>query len=76
MLKVVRPLYGIPERGLHSYLNHLDHHVGRLGITKAKVDPCLLTRHDAEGHFQVMIILLVDDTLAVITEAFMELEEM
>lgn len=38
-------------------------------MPKAKVDQCLFTRHDAEGHFQSLIFLQVDDTLAVVLKS-------
>lgn len=32
VLKVVEPLYGIPETGLHWYLTYLSHHLETLGM--------------------------------------------
>lgn len=34
VLQVVRPLYGMPESGLHWYLTYLDHHITCLGMTE------------------------------------------
>lgn len=42
VLKVVRPLYGIPESGLHWYLTYIDRHTERLGIIRATIDTCIL----------------------------------
>lgn len=35
----VKPLYGIPERGLHSYIMHLEYHLGKLGMSSATENP-------------------------------------
>lgn len=44
VLKVVIPLYGIPESDLHWYLTYLEHHIRRLGMSRSKTDPCVLYR--------------------------------
>lgn len=32
VIQVLRPLYGIPERGLHWYLTYLEYHMEALGM--------------------------------------------
>lgn len=49
VLKVVRPLYGIPESELHWYLTYLDHHTVRLKMKRTTIDPCMLVKHDIDG---------------------------
>ena len=44
VLHVVKPLYGIPESGLHWYLTYLAHHLGTLHMFRSKCDPCVLIR--------------------------------
>lgn len=63
VLKVVKPLYGIPEIGFHWYMKH----VWRLGMERSSVDPCLLMRKE-NGKKIVMIMLQVDDTLEIGTK--------
>lgn len=74
VLKVVKPLYGIPESGLHWYLTYLEHHMTKLGMRRSRTDPCLLLGTDADG-LRGMIILQVDDSLGLGTDTFMEEEE-
>lgn len=62
VMNVVRPLYGIPEPGLHWYLTYLEDHVGRLGMKRRKVDPCVLIRQD-NGKISGVVILKVEDIL-------------
>ena len=39
---VRKPLYGIPESGLHWYLTYHKHHTERLGMSACRSDPCLV----------------------------------
>lgn len=61
VLKVVKPMYGIPESGLHWYLAYLEHHLGRLGMERSSVDPCVLLKR-RNGRLIGAIILQVDDS--------------
>lgn len=74
VLKVEKPLYGIPESGLHWYLTYLSHHVDNLGMNRARTDPCLLYRHK-DNEIDGIILLQVDDTLGIATERFLKDEE-
>lgn len=60
VLKVVRPLYGIPESGLNWYLTYLYHHVGWIPMNRTKMDPLLLVRKTGEV-VEGIIYLQVDD---------------
>lgn len=75
VLRVVRPLYGIPESGLHWYLTYLDHHVGRLGMKQSRADPCFLMKHREDGTIDGVVVLQVDDSLIVGSKQFMKMEE-
>lgn len=44
VLNVVKPLYEIPESGLHWYLTYLTHHLDSLNMTRSKCDPCVLIK--------------------------------
>ncbi|EED12764.1 hypothetical protein TSTA_052850 [Talaromyces stipitatus ATCC 10500] len=42
ILKVVKPLYGIPEAGNHWFRTYHIHHMDKLNMTTSTYDPCLL----------------------------------
>lgn len=71
VLKVLKPLYVIPESGLHWYLTYLEYHVEKLEMVCATVDPCMLTNKHEEGRSVTARILQVDDCLAFGDEEFM-----
>lgn len=60
VLKVVKPLYGILESGLHWYLTYLTHHIDTFSIKLARADPCVLYRC-REGSLDGRVLLQVDD---------------
>ncbi|OXV11129.1 hypothetical protein Egran_01111 [Elaphomyces granulatus] len=39
-LKILRPLYGIPEAGTHRFRTYHNHHISRLGMKQSSYDPC------------------------------------
>lgn len=73
VLKVVRPLCGIPESGLNWYLTYLERHITNLGIKRSLTDPCLPIITD-ENRLKLMIVLQVHYSLGLGTEGFMERE--
>lgn len=73
VLKVVKPLYGIPESGLHWYLTYLNHHLQTLGMKRSKVDPCVLYRRTGQK-LEGIIVLQVDDSLGAGMETFLNEE--
>ncbi|EED22642.1 conserved hypothetical protein [Talaromyces stipitatus ATCC 10500] len=73
-LKVVQPLYGIPEAGNHWFHTYHKHHTKQLGMETSTYDPCLLHCCDPEQGFGV-IGMQTDDTLIVADEAFAAREE-
>lgn len=74
ILKVIKLLYGIPESDLHWDLTYLYQHVGRLGMKRTTLDPCVLIRHD-NGVLSDIVILQVDDSFAFGTKDFLKQEE-
>lgn len=74
ILEVVKPLYGIPESGLHWYLTYLTHHVDNLGMQRSTVDPCVLVLREGTN-VKVIVLLQVDDSLEFGDAEFLEEEE-
>lgn len=42
VLKVVRPLYGMPESPMHWFKTYLEYHKEKLGMGHSELDPCFL----------------------------------
>jgi len=43
LLRIMKPLYGIAEAGLHWYVTYQKHHREKLLMQDAAHDPCLLS---------------------------------
>ena len=71
ILKVVKPLYGVPEAGNHWFATYHGHHIDKLGMTQSTYDPCLLYKSDPLG----VIGIQTDDTLIIATSQFADDEE-
>ncbi|KAI0993306.1 hypothetical protein K3495_g14878, partial [Podosphaera aphanis] len=71
VLKVVLPLYGIPEAGTHWFYTYQKHHIDMLNMKLSTFDPCLLFNENQSA----IIGLQTDDSLIVATPSFMEIEE-
>jgi hypothetical protein len=69
VLRVNRPLYGVPEAGNHWFLTYQTHHIEKLGLTTSTYDPCLLYRNNAAVGLQT------DDSLIIATPDFMKIEK-
>ena len=69
LLKVMRPLYGVPEAGTHWFKTYHDHHLQRLGLRVSTFDPCLMYSSDA------VVGLQTDDSLFCATDNYIKLEE-
>ena len=52
MLKVVRPLYGVPEAGTHWFRTYHTYHTEKLGLTVSSFDPYLIFSKQAIVGFQ------------------------
>ena len=57
ILRVLRPLYGVPEAGTHWFRTYHAHHINELKLLTSAYDPCLLYNKDA------VVALQTDDTL-------------
>jgi hypothetical protein len=42
LLKVLLPLYGVPEAGTHWFRTYHEHHTTKLGLQQSSYDPCFL----------------------------------
>lgn len=69
LMKVVKPLYGVPEAGTHWFKTYHKHHTTKLGLTVSPFDACLMYSKDA------IVGLQVDDSLGGGTEEFMVQED-
>jgi hypothetical protein len=72
ILKLVRPLYGVPEAGNHWFQTYHRYHREKLKMEQSTYDPCLLfTKGDNIG----IIGLQTDDTLLLADRDFAAEEE-
>ena len=71
IVKVVKPLYGVPEAGNHWFKTYHNHRLKELGMTQSTYDPCLLGNRDPFG----IVALQTDDTLFLASKAFADLEQ-
>jgi hypothetical protein len=71
VLKVVKPLYGVPEAGNHWFKTYHSHHLNELAMEQSTYDPCLLYSNRPFG----VVGLQTDDTLFVGDDDFTEKEQ-
>jgi hypothetical protein len=74
LLRVRKPLYGIPEAGNHWFQTYYKHHEEQLGMKPSPYDPCLLHCNKPEFGYGV-VGLQTDDTLILANKSFAEREE-
>ncbi len=74
VVKVVKPLYGVPESPMHWYTTYVEHNKTKLGMKQIPIDPCLMFSRTA-GKLSGILALQVDDTLVAGNEEFREKEE-
>ena len=73
ILKVVRPLYGIPEAGNHWFQTYHNHHIKELNMNQSTYDPCLLYVNDSTSFG--IVGLQTDDTLFLANATFATSEQ-
>ena len=71
ILKVIKPLYGVPEAGNHWFKTYYSYHVKELSMTQSIYDPCLLYSNLPFG----LVGLQTDDTLFACDSDFASQEE-
>ena len=74
IIRVIKPLYGIAEAGVHWFATYQGHHCRELDMATSTYDPCLLITNGGPEAFG-MVGLQTDDTLAIGTSAFSSAEE-
>lgn len=73
VVKVTKPLHGVPEAGNHWFKTYHYHHVKELNMSQSTNDPCLLGSNDSQA-FEIFA-LQTDDTLILADTAFANLEQ-
>ena len=73
-LKVVRPLYVMPESPMHWFKTFFHHHRNELGMKQSDIDLCLLFQMNNEC-LPGLTDSRVDDTISANTSSFLEEEE-
>ena len=74
IIRVIKPLYGIAEAGVHWFATYQGHHCKELDMTTSTYDPCLLITNGGKETFG-LVGLQTDDTLAIGTSAFSSTED-
>jgi hypothetical protein len=88
ILRVIKPLYGVPEAGAHWFNTYQKHHKDKLSMVESTFDPCLLhtcqisQTESTESTIQStstndfgVVGLQTDDTLILADDEFAALEE-
>lgn len=73
VMKIIRPLYGMPESPMHWFSTYLSYHKDQLEMTPVPMDPCMLYQM-RDGKPSGIVGMQVDDTLFGGDDAFLELE--
>jgi hypothetical protein len=71
VLKVLKPLYGVPEAGNHWFKTYHSHHVQQLHMDQSTYDPCLRHSNEPFG----IVGLQTNDTLFLADKTFAEVEQ-
>jgi hypothetical protein len=71
VLKILKPLYGVPEAGNHWFKTYHEHHINKLQMQQSTFDPCLLHSNNPFG----LVGLQTDDTLLLASKELADLEE-
>lgn len=74
MLRVVKPLCGIAEAGVHWFVTYQNHHKDKLEMANSTFDPCLLISR-SDSTTVGLTAKQTDDTLSVGEKAFATKEE-
>ena len=74
IIRVIRPLYGIAEAGVHWFATYQGHHINKLDMSTSTYDPCLLIANGDKNNFG-LVGMQTDDTLMLGTVTFAANEE-
>ena len=75
VLLAKKPLYGIPESGLHWFLTYQKHHTLELSMKETTYDKCLFYTSHSDKNYKGVTALQVDDSFGHGTELFLKEEE-
>ena len=75
ILKILKPLYGVPEAGNHWFHTYHRHHTENLHMKQSTYDPCLLFANKGSDNGFGIVGLQTDDTLFLADEIFAAAEE-
>ncbi len=73
IMVVLKPLYGVPEAGMHWWATYSKHHKEKLSMEPSTYDPCLLISTNKE-RFGI-VAMQTDDTLGLSNDRFAILED-
>src|SRR5438045_3988240 len=71
VLKVLKPLYGVPEADNHWFKTYHTHHIEKLNMDQSTYDPCLMYSNTPFG----IVSLQTDDTLFLADKDFASMEQ-
>ena len=71
VVKVMKPLYGVPKAGNHWFATYYTHHKEKLGMIESTYDPCLLYSSSSFG----IVGMQTDNTLILADNNFASTEE-
>src|SRR6266702_4893034 len=71
ILKVLKPLYGIPEARNHWFKIYYAHYIKNLNITQLTYNPCLLYSNKLFS----IISLQIDNILFLVDKTFIDIKE-
>ncbi|KAM4061617.1 reverse transcriptase (RNA-dependent DNA polymerase) [Hirsutella rhossiliensis] len=74
IIRVIKPLYGIAETGVHWYRTYQQHHLKNLDMSTSTYDSCLLITNTGPNTFGI-VGMQTDDTLMLGTDSFSAREE-
>ena len=73
IFKVIKPLYRVPEAGIHWYNTYSNYYKDKLSMETLTFNPCLLVTRNKDGLFEIVIIQ-TNDIFILRDDAFVELE--
>jgi hypothetical protein len=71
VLKILKPLYRVPEASNHWFKTYYEHYINKLQIQQSTFDPCLLYSTDPFG----LVGLQTDNTLLLASKELTDTEE-
>ena len=74
VMKVIKPLYGVPEAGAHWFNTYHTHHINKLSMMESTYDSCLLYTDGNDKSFGI-IGLQTDNTLILANDIFAAAKE-